>query len=99
MVMRLKIRELRKDRGWTIDQMAEMIGVSKSHLSEVETGKKNPSSPLMDTLAALFEVDVVKLYDAGPLADDLDLIEAELRQMSDDERKAVVRMVQAYRKP
>jgi transcriptional regulator with XRE-family HTH domain len=97
--MRLRLRELRKKSGWTLDEAAERLGVSKSHLSEVETGKKNLSAPMMDAAAQLFGVEVPQLYDAGELGDDLAAIAAALQDMTAEQRRAVVRMVRSMREP
>lgn len=97
--MRLRLRELRKKQGWTLEDTASRLGISKSHLSEAETGKKNLSAPMMDIAAKLFEVDVTQLYDAGELSDDLAVIAAEMKEMTADERQVAVRLVQSLRKP
>ena len=90
---------MRKAKGWTIEEMASMLGISKSHLSEVETGKKNLSTPMMDAVAHLFGVGVIELYDAGDIAADLAAIADELRDMTEEQRRTAVRLVQSLRKP
>lgn len=34
-----RIRELREQRGWSQFEMSERVGIDRSYLSEVETGK------------------------------------------------------------
>lgn len=51
MKLNLHIRELRKERGLTLAQLAEMIGTSVSHLSEIERGLKNVNNHLIERLA------------------------------------------------
>lgn len=59
--MKVRLRELRKAKGWTQDQLAARLNVSKAHISEMETGKKNPSGPVLDRMAKLFDVNVPDL--------------------------------------
>ena len=37
------LSKLRKDRGYSFDQMSQLTGVSKSMLSQIENGKSNPT--------------------------------------------------------
>jgi putative transcriptional regulator len=38
-----RVRALRQEQGWSQVEMAEMLGIDRSYLSEIETGKKDPS--------------------------------------------------------
>lgn len=46
-----RVRSLRRERGWTQVEMAEMLGLDRSYLSEIETGKKDPSLRVLKTIA------------------------------------------------
>ena len=46
-----KIRELRKERGLTMRQLAEMVGVNYTTIYRVETGKVSPSVVLLSDIA------------------------------------------------
>ncbi len=61
--MGLKIRDLRKKRGITGEQLGEMVGVSKGYISELETGKKTPGAGLVLRLADALKVEVFELYE------------------------------------
>jgi len=56
-----RVRALRKARGWTQVEMAEMLGVDRSYLSEIETGKKDPSLRVLKTIADGFGLSLSKL--------------------------------------
>ncbi len=45
------LREWRKKRGYTQDRLAEMVGISKPYLSQLETGKRQYSQDLLEGLA------------------------------------------------
>lgn len=48
--VRMRIRSLRKARGWSLDNLAERAGISPSQLSRIETGHRRIS---LDQLTAI----------------------------------------------
>ena len=53
---------LRKQRGMTLKELATALGLTThSHLSNIETGRKQPSLELAIKIADLFEVAVDQL--------------------------------------
>ncbi len=61
--MKNSVREKRQARGWTQQDLAERLGVSRQTVNAVETGKYDPSLPLAFTLAALFECLIEELFE------------------------------------
>ena len=61
----IRIRKLRKERGWTIAQLAERVGVSQPHMSEVERGKKNLNNHLLVRIADALKVKPHELIVTG----------------------------------
>lgn len=59
--MKIRLKDLRKQHNWTQDELAERLGASKTHVSEMESGKKNPSSPMLDRIASVFGVSISEL--------------------------------------
>ena len=45
------LREVRKERGLTLRQVAEGAHVSVSYLAEIERGEKDPSSRVLESIA------------------------------------------------
>lgn len=41
--MRVKLIQIRKARGFTQQRLSQIVGVSRSHYSQIETGDKTPS--------------------------------------------------------
>lgn len=54
MIFRLK--QLRTERGLTLDQLADVSGLSKGFLSQLETGARQPSTDTLRTLSQALEV-------------------------------------------
>jgi len=56
------LHTLRKQRGMTLKELATALGLTThSHLSNIETGRKQPSLELAIKIADLFEVAVDQL--------------------------------------
>jgi transcriptional regulator with XRE-family HTH domain len=68
-----RLRELRKQKGESLQQVADAINSSKAHIWELEMGKnKNPSVDSLNKLADHFEVTVAFLIGEDPNAADQD---------------------------
>ena len=62
----LRIRELRQNRGLTLAQLAEVVGISTPHMSQVERGIKNVNNHLLERIASALRVEPYQLIAAGP---------------------------------
>jgi transcriptional regulator with XRE-family HTH domain len=56
-----KIRLLRSKRGWTQQQLADMTGIGRVHVSELENGKREAGLRMLEKLAATFEMTVSEI--------------------------------------
>lgn len=56
------IRVWRQHRGMTQQELATKIGISKSHLSEVESGKGEPSLKTLRAAARALDIDAASLF-------------------------------------
>lgn len=61
----LRIRELRLERGMTLDQLARSAGISASHLSRLERGQAEPSFTVAAGLASQLGVSLTDLLAAA----------------------------------
>lgn len=62
MYIEFKIREIRKSKNITITRLSELTGISKSHLSNIERGEKEPSISILIRIALALKVDEKELY-------------------------------------
>lgn len=49
-----RVRELRSQRGWTQQQLAEQVGVSRQSINSIECNRYVPSLPLALSFARIF---------------------------------------------
>jgi putative transcriptional regulator len=52
--VRNRVKELRTDRGWTQQQLAEAVGVSRQSINSIERNRYVPSLPLALSFARVF---------------------------------------------
>ncbi len=60
------IRQWRKHRELTQDQLAERVGINRAHLSRVETNGREPDLALLELLADALRCDVADLIIRDP---------------------------------
>ncbi|MFE7773633.1 helix-turn-helix domain-containing protein [Streptomyces sp. NPDC057445] len=56
-----RLRELRRRQGLTLEAAAQRAGLSPAHLSRLETGNRQPSLPMLLTLARIYGTTVGEL--------------------------------------
>lgn len=88
-----RLKQLRKERGWSQDILAERLEISRSAVGNYETGIREPSFEMLETIADLFNVDMDFLTGRAETTTDLKdaLISAYIRnntiqRISQDER-------------
>jgi len=60
--VRNRVRELRQEREWTQESLAERAGVSRQTVISIESGRYNPSILLAYKLACLFGRSIEELF-------------------------------------
>ncbi|MFJ7589594.1 helix-turn-helix domain-containing protein [Streptomyces sp. NPDC097617] len=76
----MRIRSLRKTRGWSLDNLAERAGISPSQLSRIETGHRRLSLDQLTAISAALGKSLDELVES---ADDSDIV---IRPDRDDSR-------------
>lgn len=59
-----RVRELRKARGWTLEQAAVQAGLARSTLSKIENGQMSPTYEALKKLAEGLAISVPQLFTA-----------------------------------
>ncbi|MEV8457156.1 XRE family transcriptional regulator [Streptomyces sp. NPDC052095] len=61
-----RLRDLRRSRGLTLESAAQRAGLSPAHLSRLETGRRQPSLPMLLGLARIYGTTVSELLGEMP---------------------------------
>ena len=62
--MKNRLRVLRAERGWSQQDLADRLGVSRQSVNAIETGKYDPSLPLAFRIAAVFALTIEEIFSA-----------------------------------
>jgi transcriptional regulator with XRE-family HTH domain len=69
-----RVRAMRRERGWTLEQLATISGVSRSMLSEIERGAANPTLGVAFRIAQAFGLSLGDLVDAPQSKSRVDVV-------------------------
>lgn len=63
------VRQWRKSKGWTQEQLAERVGVTPGTISQLESGRINYTQPLLERLAEVFRCRPGDILNVDPSVD------------------------------
>ncbi|MGA3126174.1 MAG: helix-turn-helix transcriptional regulator [Candidatus Korobacteraceae bacterium] len=56
-----RLRKLRANRGWSQAYLAEVSGIGRSHISELENGRREAGLRVLEMLAVSFDLTTSEL--------------------------------------
>ena len=62
MRVEILLREIRKEKNITLDELARKTGMSKGHLSRIERKETDPTITSLARIALALNTDITKLY-------------------------------------
>jgi len=74
-----RVKKLRTDRGWSLEDLATASGVSRSMLSEIEREKANPTLTVTYRIAQAFGLNLQDLIETAEAASNIQVIRASER--------------------
>lgn len=93
------IRDLREVRGLTRAELAELVGISESHVSKIENGIKRPSIDTFGKILMVFEADIEIRLAPGSVHDQcLDKIKYIMKKHGEGEVIALTNIFEAASK-
>lgn len=76
-----QIRKFRKADGLTIRALAEKVGVTESYISQLESGKANPSLGVLKKIAAALKINIVNFFAVDSHHEQVVVRESERREI------------------
>ena len=77
------LRELRKGRGLTQEQLAEQFNISRRSISRWETGSNMPDVGLLIEIADFFDVDIREIIDGERKSENMEKEKETLRKVAE----------------
>lgn len=62
--MNNRLRELRAQRDWSQQDLADRLEVSRQSVNAIETGRYDPSLPLAFRIAELFALGIEEIFES-----------------------------------
>ena len=62
--MKNRLKVLRAERGWSQQDLAERLEVSRQSVNAIETGRYDPSLPLAFRIAELFSHSIEEVFES-----------------------------------
>lgn len=95
-----RVKELRKSRGLSQEQLAEMIGIEPKHVSRIEVGKSYPTLDRLERIAKALDVPMKTFFDFMHLEDDPERIrdiDEMVKGLDEGYKKIVYKIVKAFK--
>ncbi len=74
-----RVRQLRTEKGWSLEALAQASGVSRSMLSQIERNQANPTLAVTLRIARAFEVSLGELVGSESAASSIQVVRASDR--------------------
>ncbi|WP_426062684.1 helix-turn-helix domain-containing protein [Flavobacterium sp. DSP2-3-1] len=60
-----KIKQLREQKGYSIEYLANIANIDRTYISDIEKGKRNISLLIIEKLSKALEVTIQELFNYG----------------------------------
>ncbi len=57
-----KVKELREQKGFSIEQLANISNVDRNYISDIEKGKRNVSIEIMEKIIFALDTDFIEFF-------------------------------------
>jgi transcriptional regulator with XRE-family HTH domain len=92
------LRKHRIDKDVNLKQMADSLGVSSSHISSIELGKKNVPESFIDQIADAFSLKQTQITELiGAAAESVVSVKIDMKKDSNNERELVHAFARSYK--
>ena len=58
----MRIRYLRKEKGWSQEDLALEADVNKNYICDLENGRRNPSLEILEKIAIALQITLSELF-------------------------------------
>jgi len=64
----INVRRVRLERGMTIEELADEVGLAYTYVGQIERGRRNPTLDVVERIATIFKIeplDLLKVHKHG----------------------------------
>lgn len=94
MTVNERITQLRTSKGWSVNKLANMAGISQAYLRDIELGNKKPSVEIVSLICGALKISLATFfsYDNEDILTQDPLIE-KIYLMTPEQRKALATFI------
>ncbi|OPY57900.1 MAG: HTH-type transcriptional regulator SinR [Syntrophorhabdaceae bacterium PtaU1.Bin034] len=96
-----RIRILRKERGWSQEELGERADLHHTYVGAVERGEKNASIDTLDKIAEALGVEMIDLFTLARKQQSIDSLRShvieEIRELSSGTLKLIADLIKALK--
>lgn len=91
----LRIKELREKKGYTVNKLANMAGISQSYLRDIELGNKNPTVETLSYFCDALQISLKDFFseDSGEI--NVFLLSA-IKKLTDKQQVKLAEFLQSF---
>ncbi len=86
-----RIKELRINRGMTVNKLANLSGVSQSYLRDIELGNKHPTVDYLEYICYGLGIGLPEFFESEACSD---LVKTAMR-LSDEQRQKLIEFIES----
>ncbi|MCG2709597.1 MAG: helix-turn-helix domain-containing protein [Thermodesulfovibrionales bacterium] len=93
-----RIKELRKAKGLSQEELSEKVGIDSKHLSRIEVGKSYPSLDTLEKIANALNVEIKDLFEFMHLSRGKELtdnVSKLLKEAGEDKQRLIMKIIRA----
>lgn len=92
-----RIRFFREQKGYTVNKLANLAGISQSYLRSVELGQKNPTIETLSELCWALDISLRDFFDEETLSSlQHDELFQQMYRLNNEQRKAVTALLKTF---
>mgnify|MGYP001604532492 CR=1 FL=1 len=94
-----RIKEIRRAKGLSQEELSEKIGIDSKHLSRIEVGGSFPSLATLIKLSEALKVEIKDFFEFAHIAEDTkelkETLNSLIKEASEEKLKMVVKVLRA----
>ncbi len=88
-----RITALREERGYSVNKLANMAGISQGFLREIELGLKKPGIDTLSYICDALQISMRDFFDDGELSKKEDELMQEINKLTMSQRCALLKFL------
>ena len=92
-----RIKFFREQKGYTVNKLANLAGISQSYLRSVELGQKNPTIETLSELCGALDISLRDFFDEETLSSlQHDELFQQMYRLNNEQRKAITALLKTF---